>query len=306
MFYSDEAVNRLLDYSKLLVNQINQNMPCPKELKEIQYLIFAGLISYYGFERVEEIYKSFQKTKFFYSKESIIDILARKKCTKEQKELERMDFAPKAFFQRKIWMDTRYRYHIDKEIYISDQEQLPFDELLEHITHEVNHIVNFINFPICTRNSKKVLRLGIAIEALDGSYKEACKLEESFNVLQTAEIMEHILYFTQYDVKDLEIKMALDKIKYAYGKKRPGNGYEYTVPIIRPLYEDKNFNVLLKEGRIDGNIKTIRNHFDAKAGVNSFSKLANEVDGIYKSTDPHNFECKIEQATKIVKQYVKK
>ena len=39
-------------------------------------------------------------------------------------------------------------------------------------------------------------------------------------LLQTADIMTEIVGFTQYTILDPEIKEVLDKIKYAYGKKR--------------------------------------------------------------------------------------
>ena len=56
MFTTDEAVNYILNASKMIVDEINKDKNCPKELKEIQYLIFAGMVAYYGYEYIELIH----------------------------------------------------------------------------------------------------------------------------------------------------------------------------------------------------------------------------------------------------------
>ena len=51
MFYSDESVNDLLQYSKSMVDDIASKKTKQNDFLVEQYLIFAGMIAYYGFER---------------------------------------------------------------------------------------------------------------------------------------------------------------------------------------------------------------------------------------------------------------
>lgn len=168
----------------------------------------------------------------------------------------------------------------------------------------MNHVVNSIRYPICVRESKKVSRVGLAV--ICSQYREAMSLEESINVLQTTDILLHILNFTQYEVLDQEISQALDRIKHYYGKERESTGYEYTVPIVKPLYENKKFNYLLKEKRLNADIKDIRDDFDSKTEPGSFYKLANKFDEIYSLNYSPLILERIDESEEIVKQYLKK
>lgn len=306
MFYTNEAINSLFEYSKRFVDQINntRNIRCPKELKEIQYLIFAGMVSYYGFEHIQEIYDSFQKTGFHYSKDSVYDLLSKFDKNTAEKFKNDPSSIPKAFLNRTTYLDNFSRYHIQRDVYISDNGDEEYIDLLEYTIHELNHVVNSIKYPICVRDSKKVSRVGLAIVYSEGS--EALSLEESINVLQTTDILLHILNFTQYDVQDQEIKYALDRIKHHYGKERKSTGYEYTVPIVKPLYENKDFNHLLKEKRISADIKYIREEFDSKTKPGSFYKLASKFDEIYSLNYLPLILDRIDESEEIVKQYLKK
>ena len=46
MFCTDENVNYILSYAKTLVDNMNKGRNVPRELKSIQYVVFAGLIAH--------------------------------------------------------------------------------------------------------------------------------------------------------------------------------------------------------------------------------------------------------------------
>lgn len=110
MYYTNEAVNSLFEYSKRFVDQINttKKFVCPKELREIQYLIFAGMISYYGFEHIQEIYDSFQKAGFHYSKKSIYDLISEFDKDAAETLKNNPNAMPKAFLNKIIYIDITF------------------------------------------------------------------------------------------------------------------------------------------------------------------------------------------------------
>lgn len=49
------------------MNKINEGREYySEEFKEQQFLIFAGMLSYYGYEYLDEIVEVFKETEFFY------------------------------------------------------------------------------------------------------------------------------------------------------------------------------------------------------------------------------------------------
>ena len=280
MFCSDEAVNYILNYSKTLIDRINVNRNCPKELKEIQYLIFAGMISYYGFEEIENIHKAFLKPKFIYTNQPFEEHL--KSFNIHDDRLEQLSKVGQvgAFVQCGVSQDLLGRFYIDRNIYVIDDKKEAPDFFLEKVIHEVNHVVNSINNAICILNKKKALRTGLYVSCLEDNECMGNLMEEAFNVLQTAEIMEMILEFSQYDIVDPDIKRALDKIKYAYGKKRNGIGYDYTVDAFRGLYNNLHFKKLVQKQRMEGIIKPVRLDFDSKVGDGSYRQFCDTLDKI--------------------------
>lgn len=306
-FCSDQAVNSLLNYSKMMVDKLCSNYDRPKELKNIQYLIFAGLVSYYGFEHIEEITASFTKNKFIYTKDTIANFLAKSNSvSKETLDITSFEQSCALLYTEYFYRKSKNEYFSTGQIIVSDNKHYDPDKLLEFTVHEVNHSVNSINNGIISFGSSFKSRIGMYTRDYNTNVRKRMILEESINVLQAAEIMDHILAFSQYDVEDRDIKYELDKIRYAAGKKREGQGYILTTPIIRPLYEDAKFNKILKERRIDGNVNPIVSQFDAKVGNNSFDALASICDDIYvPSISNWAVLKKQNKAQDIVKKYVR-
>ena len=214
MFYSDDAVNSLLNYSKILVDGMNQksNKAVPKELKGIEYLLFAGMVSYYGFENISLIYKTFEAIHFVHMKGYTLDQINQFFIQKGG-SLVLPNQQNYAFLIRQIVCDSLSRFHIQYHIYSFDIVQ-PFVSFLEQLVHEVNHVMNSVSVPIGIRHGHKVSRCGLSVYDLESGVFDAKNFEESINVLQAAEITNHILDFGNYQIYDPEIRREVERIPY--------------------------------------------------------------------------------------------
>ena len=283
MFYTDEACNDLLNYSKVLVDQINKSKKCPQELKVLQYVIFAGMISYYGFEYVDTIFKAFAAPNFYYTNSSLNEIMKSNNIFDPSVEKSIKNGDVEAFVLLRFGKNGLGKLYVNRDIYIIDGVDTKPDELVEKVIHEINHVVNSINNPICIKSGNEVVRSGLSVIGIVDSLRSYNMLEESVNVLQSAEIMEHILAFTQCDIKDSEIKRLLDKIKYAFGSKREGLGYEAIVPAVRPLYLNPEFKKVVKRQRMVGRIVPIKANFERKVGEGSYNEFCKTLDDLEAS-----------------------
>lgn len=272
MFCSDEAVNDLLRYSKVCIDEIASKKEKSNDFITEQYLIFAGMISYYGFEHITAIYKAFSQSGFVNDFRTI----------KEFWGDDYLNNIP-AFCGVNVISRTN-GYVIQRDIYHLNCPNEVYGDFFEELVHEINHCVNSAISPICKRNSLPVYRTGISIAAIHGTYYEARYLEEAFNTLQTAEIMNHVLSLRQYNIEDASIKAVLEHLSekkvYPFGR-----GYENITPEIYPLYSHPEFHRVLKANRISGDLKTIRNNFDQIVGDGSFFQLASSIDQAWSNKD---------------------
>lgn len=304
MFTTDEAVNYILNASKMIVDEINKDKNCPKELKEIQYLIFAGMVAYYGYEYIELIHNAFKKTNFVYTNQSFKD--HAKEINYSNPTVDKLIATGEvgAFVKCSFSKDFRGKFYIGRDIYVIDNYREAADFFLEKIIHEVNHVVNSMNNPIVLYKGLPSSRTGMYVSCIEKDDTSFGNLfEEDYNVLQSAEIMEHILEFTQYEIQDPDIRRALDKIKYAYGSERSGIGYQGTVEVFRDLYENAHFRCLVKRERLSGDVKKVRLDFDDRCGEGSFYTFCGLLDNL--EVCGANFYEKMYYEGK-VKEFIKK
>lgn len=286
MFYSDEAVNDLLRYSKTFVDEIAKKKTKSNDFIPEQYVIFAGMVSYYGFEHIDAIYKAFSNAGF-------ID-----DHTPAQKDFE--NYSQTLAYCAVSILPRDNKYFIQRDIHHLYSPDEIYGDFFEELVHEVNHCVNSAFYPICKRNSLPVFRNGISISAIGSvDYTEAELLEESFNTLQTAEIMNHILSFGQYNIEDPSMRLVLSRLQGRKANKL-GFGYQRITPGIYPLYSHPEFYPLLKENRISGDLLAIRNNFDQRVGAGSFMELASSIDHAWNDNDPRQAG----KAYQLVSKYV--
>lgn len=65
--YTEKTANLFLESCRDWMNKINEGKEYySSEFKEQQFLIFVGMLSYYGYEYLDEIMEAFKETEFFY------------------------------------------------------------------------------------------------------------------------------------------------------------------------------------------------------------------------------------------------
>ena len=253
----------------------------------MQYLIFAGMISYYGFEYIEEICQMFKETEFIYSSMSMVNILKNLNLYNSQEENMLKVGKMPAFCVPGVVCDGKLTRK--NSIFITTDYDLSPVDLLDSVAHECNHVVNSINKSILIDDGKVFFRTGLSVSGKSDSNGHG--LEEGINVLQTADIINEILRLTEFDIDDPFIANAISNIKYARGTSHSGKGYEFLVPFIKLLYDNRTFCSVVKDARMSGDIDKIEWEFDRKVGKNAFSELKLCTDEFVSNPIPDFSEC---------------
>ena len=180
-FTNEESVNYILNYSQMLINEMAKTKTERNDCyKTEQAIILAAMISYYGFENLDTVYKAFEKT---YFSDEIIPMDSKNKNTLVE-----------AYCSFDISSDLNNRYYIDRTINFG-VKQLNESQKVKSLTHEINHIVNSIIASICKRNGSLLFRSGMALHSLDGMYSESVYFEEAVDESQAIEIFDIIGLF---------------------------------------------------------------------------------------------------------------
>ena len=142
-FFSDKHANDVLNRSKKIVDHINKNKKVKyyTEFKHMQYLIFAGMYHFYGVEHFNEIFQIFLETEFFYCNENISEVL-RKYTHHSPEKIERLSSHNYPGF---FYFDFDSNGIMRRKIFIFENEDCSYGDILECIVHEVNHAVNSVN-----------------------------------------------------------------------------------------------------------------------------------------------------------------
>ncbi len=282
-FTNDQAVKELLNYSRYIVDQLNAGTGVGRRVRTYQYLAFAGMVSYYGFEHIDEITKAFQENSTICTGDTVYEYLADNLgYAKDVISFDSFKDASSLFHRRYFFNEANDSFKCQGNFIVSLQNGVSSVSFFENLVHEINHAVNSTRNSVSRSNNGKVYtRMGLKQKYVSEPKEDNRLLEEPINVLQTADIMNHIRAFSDYQIDDPDIKRVLDSIKYVDFR---GNGYFRVTPLIRPLYEDRRFNAEVKERRLDGGISDIRSFFDAKTGTDAFEELSRTCDSIYDPT----------------------
>ncbi len=298
--YTEKSANFFLESCKNWMDIINDGRNCyAKEFTEQQFLIFAGMLSYYGYECLDEIIKTFKETEFFYIE---IDYEDFKK--------ENPDFAiefadnPIALTRRAVALELiPLRPVSDNTVWLFAQNNCSEIEWLEIVAHETNHIVNSINNSLYVRWFDVVVRTGCSLFSNRVGATNGLIFEESVNVLQTAEIMNHILGFLNFNIHNDEIRGIFDKYRPFSNEKRTGIGYARSVPYIRKLYNSPVFNEVLVSSRLNGTIDEVKNYFEYKTYVGAYDDLLASMDKFYFCSDENDEEIGKSKVIELVRKY---
>lgn len=301
--YTEKSANFFLESCKDWMNKINEGKEYYSlEFKEQQFLIFAGMLSYYGYEYLNEIIEVFKETEFFYVEIDYEDF------KKENPEFS-VEFAdnPIALTRRAVSLGLfPLKLMSDNTIWLFVQNNCSKRDWLEIVTHEVNHIVNSVNESLWVRGFDVIGRTGCSLFSNRVGARSGTVFEESVNVLQTAEVMNHILGFCNFNIYDDEIRSVFDKYRDTSSIKSEGIGYASSVPYIKELYNIPRFRELLFEVRMDGNLKELETYFDGLLYDGAYDDLLVSTDKFYFCSDDVDMKQGAEKVKELVKLYKSK
>lgn len=283
----DEIINDNLKLSRMMVRQIN-HIKKEDGLEDLQTLVFAGLLTYYGQDKLNDIYMAFLRCHFIpvdgdfdeflrekyrFNSATIGNI--KKHCAGTFYDVEAHEFVNKKTRKR--------RYEFDRRIYVQNDGNIDTDELIRSVVHQVNHVVNSIHNPVVATYSSNgsglSSRMGLSYERFNTRSSEGYALEESINKLQTDEIVDEILGYAYFELEDVRDKTMVAKAVDAASKKEQIVHDELT-EMIRPLYENRSFNDVLVNNRVSGLLKAIEREFDSKTSEGAYSEFRGLCDKV--------------------------
>lgn len=311
MGYYDD-VNELLNFSKQMVNQINHIKMEDTGLEDFQYLAFAGMISYYGMERLDDVYLAFLNVKFVNcsSTKNILD--SRYNLSEDQANTIIYHSFGTFYEVDGIKNLTTGKYKFARTIYVADGAKLVPSALIKSMIHQVNHVVNSIHNPVVIKDKSLVARMGISFDEFSSRNNSFLGVEETINGLQTDEIISRLVDFSFYRIEDKKADDLLDEVALDFADEHFYKDVEEECTptgalreIIKPLYDNKWFNGLLVERRISGKVKGIRSEFDLRTNEGGYDSLLIFCDKIFKGEVVGEERLKSEECAKmLVKKYI--
>lgn len=166
--------------------------------------------------------------------------------------------------------------------------------------------MNSVNESLRIRGFDVIGRTGCSLFSNKYGAKSGNIFEESINVLQTAEIMNHILGFYNFNIYDDEIRSIFDKYRDDSVTKSEGIGYNLSVPHIKELYDIPKFREILFDVRINGNLKELETYFDGLLYDGAYDDLLVATDKFYFCSDDSDMKMGCEKVKELTKMYKSK
>lgn len=302
---NEKELNEFLSYCREMIKQIDHTLGVDDGLIAVKTIAFAGFVKYYGAEHFNDIYLAFLKTKFVKCNGSINEVLVNNYGISYEDSLKYSEHCPGVLYVPVAVKNLKTnKYSIKRTMYV-DYSLTDMTRLIESIVHQMNHVVNSIYNPIV---NKKLVglgsRMGIAVDHFSSRYCDLLDLEEVFSKLQSEEIMSRIIEFSFFDIAVPGVSEVLDDVFHNIGKMDESED-DYFTEIVRPLYQNAQFNQVLVDRRLSGKLTGIREEFDGRVGEGAYSqfldicgKLSDSIDSISESS------C--DDAKKLVKTYLEK
>ncbi len=293
------VINEFIKCGRESIRQINHAMGVIEDLLEdFKTLVFAGMLSYYGREYVNDIYLAFLNMSFvttdFHMKELIAKMYSL--SDKDLKYLQR--HAPGTFYDAVAVKKSFKDYRFKRTIYVSKRE-VDNTTLLESLVHQANHVLNSVHNPI-VYNQGLNSRMGVAIEQFDGRGVVGLGLEETINQLQVIDMMKKISTFRVYKISDEKAGELLDSLFHSKPDKEEK---DYILLLtISPLYQNETFQHMLINKRMSGQIDHILTEFNSKTDA-SYGKLLYFSDMMHLHSDIYVKKACSDTVKSLVKRY---
>lgn len=302
-------VNVLLVYSKIMVDEINGRKDIPDDIRVMQYIIFAGMISHYGNEYIKDIVKAFKKTNFYSSEDERLYIYMIDNEVGDYDSRFDALLSNQSACLDEIVSPTLYL--IKRNLYISGCDEFSDYQKLEDTVRCVNTVLNSINKGIVFEKGKLAKRSGLCVDSSvffsDGNHLNQ-GLEYFINTLQVEDIMREILSIGDCDIADDEIRDAFVSIKNGDSIYKKGNRetYQKSIETIRPFYNDSTIKPVLVRSRISGRISDATRELDLNGNGETFRDFSRVVTEMFVDChkEPKETEKQRQEAAVLIKKYI--
>ena len=275
--FNQNNINPFIDQVVLTIDSMFENKDVPQSLRDYLYLICTGMVLNYGYDFINDIYESIKKTRFIYGLKSIED-----KLTKEEYKnlLDRFNNSDNAYSISTVSSKDN-KLNIKYTIIIA-KDRNNKQQLLEYLTHELNHILTSINKTFTYNKDNIYFRYGLFTTNLkSNNKKENGKIfNEIINTLETEDIINQIIKLRKDKITNTKFNNALrilDRVKTKY----TATGYEPFVNLYRSLYRKKDIKNLINQAMLDGNIDKIEKEFNSKLNNTSYKEMISLLDNLY-------------------------
>lgn len=262
-------LNALISHISFTVDYICRDKEYPQKLNEYLYLIVYGMIVNYGDDYINDIYDVISKTKFiiddfgFKNRFKLNDNLYYKNCTSNNYLFKGIDLT-------NIFPTINIKYELlFKNI---DSSSI---KTLEYLTYHLNYI-------LCQKNSKLSLGQNIKLRFdyyknggfIDDSSRNEMVINKIFNLLQTEDIIKHILDLRNNEISDARVKNALISLKNTDYDSYKVEGLDSLATLVRPLYECDEIKNIINTF----NYSFIEKELDSILGNNSYKKICHKLE----------------------------
>lgn len=299
----EDVVNKRLSYSKEMIKQINHVKGMSNDLDDVLILAFAGMLAYYGQERLNDIYLAFLKTDFVLCDEPVEKVIGKKFKLSEEVVKEMCEHGQGTFYDvtGNEFIDRNHKrtYKFNRKVYVAKDADKT--KTLEGIVHQVNHVLNSIHNPVVSTRGGLAARMGISFDKFVSRETTNIRLEESINSLQKDDIVDKIYGFRECDIHDDSIRSMLDTVCCTPREKIADD--EIT-EIIRPLYEDDFFKYIFLDKRVSGRLNGIRAEFDSYTDEGDYNLLLGYIDAVTKANSEDEKTQNKSDAKQLVMKYI--
>ncbi len=300
-----DLINKRLKYSRDVIKQISRVNNISDDLKDILELAFAGMLSYYGEEAIDELYLAFLKTKFISTDDTVVKLLADKRFLSDANVKFLVSHTPGVFYDvtgyEYVDKSRKRTYKFDRYVYVQNNGEFDKAELVRGVIHQVNHVLTSIHNPIISSQGKLAARMGMSYDRLLTREASHFHIEEAVNKLQVEDMMSEVYSFGDEEIEDEDIRRNVLEVKNIPRREMVDDD---VTSIIRPLYEDDFFNALLVDKRISGRLNSIREEFDFYTEVGDYTTLLEACSLVGTSKDEGEKEKAKDTAKQLVKKYI--
>lgn len=302
-------VNEIIKIAKVLVDQVALNMPMDEKMKEMEYLAAAGMISYYGYDYAPIINRGFQSIKPKLRHQDFNHLMLNFKEAQSLQKKVNDKLCLNAFIHREIndfanLFSKSSDKAITTELFISDFHLSNDAELLQAFINRMNQYINSVQVPAYSKDGETFFRTGVKTSSMKTKDTQAGVLEETFNKMQSEEIMGKIFELSQFAIDDEKMATIFNNIrKYKDDTIEIQAPYKDAAKITESLYQNPEFHNQMKEARITGNFETLEKSFDNATISGGFEQLCTNLDGtLTNNLDERNLAEKRVQA--LIQTYI--